>query len=320
MIVRIIKTDSIMKIKAPAKINLHLEILGQRNDDFHELAMVLQSIDLFDSLEITNNQNGVLTLTSNNKSLAIDKENLIIKAAELLKRESGLKDLGASIHLTKNIPIGAGLAGGSSDCAAALLGLNQLWNLSFSSQELIKFSSELGSDIPFCFSGGTQLCFGRGEKLERLQSITEKVKALILVKDPSVSVSTPWAYSRYKELKGSNYLKSEIQFEERRIELRNASWLKCSNTDKKQFFPLQNDLQTIVSAEIKAVDRALKLLTELPGSLGVAMSGSGPSCFALFPSFQEAKSVLMKNCVKFESIGLESWCCSLLPHGVEIKT
>jgi len=306
-----------LRIKAPAKINLHLEVLGIRTDGFHELAMVMQSIDLVDYLEITRNEEGTINLTVDDPRLSSGDENLIIKAAKLLRDRSGINSFGANIHLQKNIPIGAGLAGGSSDGAATLFGLNFLWGLDLTKPELIRLAAELGSDIPFCLEGGTQLCFGRGEKLEPLSASSSSM-GLILVKDPSVSVSTPWAYGRCKEIMGSSYLKSESDFERRRQQLRDESWLKPLSALNPP--PLNNDLQQVVAKETPSVLNALKLLSGLPGSIGVAMSGSGPSCFALYSSHNEAKEVLEKYSMELKASGLESWSCSFQTQGVSSKS
>ena len=305
-----------VRINAPAKINLHLEVLGLRADGFHELAMVMQSIDLADQLAITRNNDGLISLTVDDSSLSTGDENLIIKAAQLLRCRYGNDEHGAIIHLQKNIPIGAGLAGGSSDGAATLLGLNSLWELSLTKRQLVNLAAELGSDIPFCLDGGIQLCFGRGEKLEPVKALNS-AKAVILVKDPTVSVSTPWAYGRSKKMKGNSYLKSESDFELRRQQLREQSWLCSSRYSDKPL--LKNDLQQIVAPEFPAVQKSLKILSELPGSVGFAMSGSGPSCFALYSTYEEAKAVLEKNRMRLEASGLDSWCCSFQFEGVNFE-
>ncbi|WP_320667572.1 4-(cytidine 5'-diphospho)-2-C-methyl-D-erythritol kinase [Prochlorococcus sp. MIT 1307] len=306
-------TGHLLRIKAPAKINLHLEVLGLRADGFHELAMVMQSIDLADYLEITRNEDGEINLSVDDPNLSTGDDNLIIKAARLIRDNSGVKGLGANIHLCKKIPIGAGLAGGSSDGAATLFGLNSLWGLAFTRKKLISLAAELGSDIPFCLEGGTQLCFGRGEKLESLKACSPFM-AVILIKDPSVSVSTPWAYGRCREIRGAHYLESESDFERCRQQLRDENWLK--NWSISEPPPLKNDLQKVVAPEISSVQNGLELLSELPGSLGVAMSGSGPSCFALYSSYNKAKDVFDQNRERLSTSGLESWCCSFQPQGV----
>ncbi len=306
-----------LRINAPAKINLHLEVLGLRADGFHELAMVMQSIDLVDYLEITSNLDGLISLSVDDSNLSSGDENLIVRAAKLLRSRSGFDNLGATIHLQKNIPIGAGLAGGSSDGAATLIGLNSLWRLNFTQKQLMEMGAELGSDVPFCLEGGTKLCFGRGERLESVNISSTPPMAVILVKNSLESVSTPWAYGRCKEIKGSDYLKYETDFERRRQQLRNESWLSSFSALNPP--PLQNDLQQVVAPENQSVQDSLKILSGFSGSLGVAMSGSGPSCFALYSNYNDAKVVydLKKNSLK--ELGLDSWCCSFQSTGVAFE-
>ncbi len=136
-------------VKSPAKINLHLEIIGKRKDGYHELAMIMQNIDLSDYLELENKPNGVIKLNSDSNNLSLNNDNLIIKAANYIKEISNNKNLGAYIFLKKNIPIGAGLAGGSSNAAATLLGLNKLWDLKLDYETILSLAAKIGSDVPF---------------------------------------------------------------------------------------------------------------------------------------------------------------------------
>ena len=309
------KSANSLKIIAPAKINLHLEVLGFRQDGFHEMAMVMQSINLFDEIDFSRANDARISLTSDMQSLSTGEDNLILKAAKLLKKYSKTHELGALIHLKKNIPIGAGLAGGSSDAAATLLGLNSLWELGLSIKELEFLASKLGSDVPFCVSGGTQLCFGRGESLEPLKNSREEL-SLLLVKDPSIEDSTPWAYAKYKEINGKSYLASEKDFSIRRKLLKEAHWV--NNLSALNHPALRNDLQEVVAPLVPAVQHSLEFLSSLKGIIGFAMSGSGPSCFALFPNFQSAKTALEDNQNKLELLGLKGWCCSFKSTGVSI--
>ena len=143
-------------IKSPAKINLHLEVIGKREDGFHELAMIMQNIDLSDYLEFEINNERLIKLESDCDDLSLSDDNLIVKSANLLRKKSNT-DFGANIFLRKNIPIGAGLAGGSSNAAAKLIGLNKLWDLNLDQETLCSLASTLGSDIPFFINGGIQL-------------------------------------------------------------------------------------------------------------------------------------------------------------------
>ena len=304
-------------VSAPAKINLHLEVLGLRGDGFHELAMVMQSIDLADQLDCENSADGRLTLSCDQPGLSCGDDNLILRAARLLRERSGFAELGARMHLQKRIPIGAGLAGGSSDGAAALVALNTLWGLGQSVAQLEALAADLGSDMPFCVAGGTQLCFGRGERLEALPAVTEPM-GVLLVKDPSISVSTPWAYGECKRQRFNQYLEGESAFEQRRQVLRSSAWLRPLRAQLPP--PLRNDLQEVVAPLNSSVQQALKLLEPLSGQIGVAMSGSGPSCFALFPDRDASEQARQRSDQLFQAEGLQSWSCSLLPHGVRLAT
>ncbi len=305
-----------LRVSAPAKINLHLEVLGLRADGFHELAMVMQSIELVDHLEFVESDDGQLILTCDVPSLDVGEENLILKAGNLLRSRLKLKNLGASIHLEKSIPIGAGLAGGSSDCAATLLGLNRLWNLGLSAKDLEQLAAELGSDVPFCLCGGTKLCFGRGELFESLPDPISSI-AVLLVKDPLESVSTPWAFSKCKEIFGNSYLKLEADFEKRRQFLRNEPWLQSIGTNELP--ELRNDLQQVVYQQNDSVKKTLNLLSTLPGKLAFSMSGSGPSCFALFRDLASAYDAQSQCIELFRDAGLQSWCCSFRTNGARVE-
>ncbi|WP_320664530.1 4-(cytidine 5'-diphospho)-2-C-methyl-D-erythritol kinase [Prochlorococcus sp. MIT 1223] len=305
-------SNKTIRVNSPAKINLHLQILGIRADGYHELAMVMQSIDLSDEITLTLNNNGIIKLSSDSPNLSDGDDNLIVRSAKLLKHYAKRPDLGVDISLRKRIPIGAGLAGGSSNAASTFIGLNNLWKLGYSTNDLEKISSELGSDIPFCISGGTQLCFGRGELLEQIPSISNKM-SIILLKDPLVNVSTPWAYKLHKEKFQIEYLSSEEKYEDQRINLRSAVWLSSNNQELSP--PLRNDLQKTISPLVPSVENALTLLRSIPTSLSVAMSGSGPSCFALFEDLDTAKNALHANSHNFKAAGFESWCCSLVNKG-----
>ncbi|MCT0213934.1 4-(cytidine 5'-diphospho)-2-C-methyl-D-erythritol kinase [Synechococcus sp. CS-1324] len=293
---------------APAKINLHLEVLGLRPDGFHELAMVMQSLELADSLALSARHDGVLSLSCDQPGLPTDGTNLIVRAAELLRRQTGQASLGADLVLTKRIPIGAGLAGGSSDGAAALLGLNQLWELGLGDADLRALAAELGSDVPFCLVGGTQLCFGRGERLEPVDLGATEPLAVLLIKDPAASVSTPWAYGRCRELRGDFYLQQEVDFEQRRSNLRHGPLLAALRGERA-LPPLRNDLQAVVEPEQASVRLGLALLRQAEGQLGVAMSGSGPSLFALFADLEQAEAARSQLGEALDAAGFDAWCC-----------
>lgn len=312
---------ALLQVSSPAKINLHLEVLGLRNDGFHELAMVMQTIGLADTLRFETTADGQIQLQCNRPDLPTDQGNLVVRAAELLRARSGFPELGARIQLEKVIPIGAGLAGGSSNGAAALVGLNQLWGLGFKTAELVAMAAELGSDMPFCVAGGTQLCFGRGELLEPVNPAAKASLAVLLVKQPQGHVSTPWAYGRCRELRSDFYLSNEKEFDQRRDALRQNPLL--ADLAEGRCPPrLRNDLQQLVAAEVASVERGLELLGQLrppvPVPLAVAMSGSGPSCFALFADLDQARAAHQQLAAALEGGGFESWCIPFCPAGVSL--
>ena len=298
-------------IKSPAKINLHLEVIGKREDGFHELAMIMQNIDLSDFLELENNNEGLIKLETDCSELSISSDNLIVKSANLLRKKSNI-EYGANIFLRKNIPIGAGLAGGSSNAAATLIGLNKLWNLNLDNKTLYSLSSKLGSDIPFFINGGIQLCFGRGEILEKLDSNFEY--GVLLLKNPNVSVSTADTYKKYSSSFCDKYLTSEEMIVKIRKDLR-ANGLKRLNFDNKHM-TIKNDLQLVVEKENDSVKQALYLLSTLKNCLTYSMSGSGPTCFALFKDVETAKKELNANYELFKEKGYDSWVCTLLEKGI----
>ena len=298
-------------LKSPAKINLHLEVIGKRDDGYHELAMIMQNIDLSDYLELEINNEGLIKLESDCNNLSVSSDNLIVKSANLLKKISNI-DFGANIFLRKNIPIGAGLAGGSSNAAATLIGLNKLWDLNLDQETLCSLASTLGSDIPFFINGGIQLCFGRGEILEKLDSNFEY--GVILLKNPNVSVSTAETYKKYSNRFCDEYLTSREMIQKTRKNLRDNG-LNRLNFDN-QLITIKNDLQLVVENENDSVKQALYLLSKLKNSLTFSMSGSGPTCFALFKDVETAEKELKANYKLFKDKGYDSWVCNLLEKGI----
>ena len=306
------ESPSKIRVKSPAKINLHLEIIGKREDGYHELAMIMQNIDLYDYIEFENNQIGEIVLNSDSKDLDINNDNLIIKAANYLKEISNNLNLGANIFLKKNIPIGAGLAGGSSNAAATLIGLNKLWNLKLEYETIISISAKLGSDVPFFVEGGSQFCFGRGEILEKYNSKFEY--GVILLKNPEIAISTAETYKKYsKEFCLKNYTESNKANAIRNSLRKNG--FKTQNLSG-QMIKVKNDLQVIVEKENDSVREALYLLSNLKNCFSLSMSGSGPTCFALFKDINKANEVFEENQKMFNNKGFEAWVCKFINSGI----
>ena len=188
-----------ISLMAPAKINLSLRILAKRPDGFHELETLMAPIGLADAIEVSHGMGHGITLTCNDPELSTGSENLCVKAAEAFRMATGL-DHGIAITLLKRIPHGAGLGGGSSDAAAVLKGLNELFDYPLVEEELHQIASALGSDVPFFLHGGAAVCRGRGEIPGEARALPERT--LLLIKPP-FPVPTAWAYRHYAELKES---------------------------------------------------------------------------------------------------------------------
>ena len=306
--------NSKITLVSPAKINLHLEVLGKRKDGYHELAMLMQSINLEDYLEIEINSNGLINLSSSNTDLDLKEDNLIIKAANILRNYYPDRNLGANIFLKKNIPIGAGLAGGSSNAAATLIGLNKLWELNLDQPTLHNFSLKLGSDVPFFLEGGSQYCFGRGEVLEK--HTLDSRFFLIILKNPKISLSTSEIYKKYSDKFQGDFCSSEKEYEEKRNNLRSIEFTHFNLLNRR--IKIRNDLQKIVQNENKSVYDALNLFSQIEECICFSMSGSGPSCYGLFDNYDIAKKVYETNQKLFLSFGYNSWLCQFQSEGIKI--
>jgi 4-diphosphocytidyl-2-C-methyl-D-erythritol kinase len=260
-----------MKIKAYAKINLTLQVLARRSDGYHDLASVVQEIALYDLLSFTKTSRGI-TLTCSDPSLPLNKKNLVYKAAAAMQGESRrLKKPvpGVKIQIQKNIPVGAGLGGGSSDAAATLKALNILWQLHLTEARLAKIGASLGSDVPFFISGGTALAQGRGELLTLWPGIPSF--RLVLVK-PVTGISTAWAYKK---------LKISLTKQPKNIKIIQNSLLKKRFDQLTEY--LQNDLESVCISKYPIILDIKHRLLAL-GATAALMSGSGSTVFGLIPS------------------------------------
>lgn len=250
--------------KAPAKINLGLDALYKRQDGFHELEMVMASVDLADRLTFEPLSKNEIVIETDSSFLPVDRRNHVYQAAELLKDTFGLTQ-GVKIRIEKRIPVAAGLAGGSSDCAAALRGLNRLWNLGLSLEELVELGSKVGSDVPYCVHGGTAFVTGRGEKIEFLPPMPQCW--VVLVK-PRMSVSTSTIF-------GSLSFNS--------IEHPDIAGLKQAveaNEYKLMTEKVGNALEGVTIKRHPIIQQIKDRMTKY-GADAALMSGSGPTVFAL---------------------------------------
>lgn len=270
-----------MKVRAYAKINLGLHVLGKRSDGYHNIETVFRLINMYDDLDFVQSDQGI-QFSSNSPGLANDNANLCIRAATLLRDLTGCHT-GVEMGLTKRIPIGAGLGGGSSDAAAVLKALTKLWSLEISSDELQTVSGTLGADVPFFFTGQTAYATGRGELLERFEL---PLPYTILVVTPKIHVSTAWAYSAMRPDPGRQRpnLKSFLSGS-----LGNAAALRRD---------LVNDFEEPVFREYPEIRQIKEDL--LAGDADVAlMSGSGSSVFGLFSKSSKAEELAARLSTRY---------------------
>ena len=254
-----------LKLLAYAKINPYLKIIGKRPDGFHELDLEFQSISLAD--ELTFEKSESLELVCDPQVTKIPEDNLVYKIAlALLDQNGDAQKPGALIKIKKNVPHGAGLGGGSADAAATLIGLNKLWELGLSTDELAAIGNRFGSDIAFCHSGGRARGIGRGEILTKLPDLP--LQWLVLVK-PSFAVSTPWAYQEYARLTSTN----SIQKYSKNIRVR------------------VNDLELAVIPAYPEIQTIKENLLAL-GASSALMSGSGSTVFGFVPDEETANNII----------------------------
>jgi 4-diphosphocytidyl-2-C-methyl-D-erythritol kinase len=303
---------------APAKINLLLEIIGDRPDGFHELVMVLQSIDLADIIELKTLPGDQIHLNCIHPDVPLDSSNLAHRAAKLMQTQFPGKG-GVEMTITKNIPIGAGLAGGSTDAAAVLVGLDLMWSLGLTQSELQTLGAALGSDIPFCVSGGTALALGRGEHLTPLPDLDQLYA--VLAKYRSLSVATPWAYKTYRQQLSHTYARTSEAQERRRREGPSVPLLAAVNHRDTKQIPkyLYNDLERVVLPQHPQV-LALREKFQQLGCLGTLMSGSGPTVFALTDSRAEAQRLKTNLKVAMDDPDLELWVTQFCSSGIQLQT
>ncbi len=306
-----------VSLLSPAKINLYLEIVGNRPDGYHELVMLMQAIELSDLLEFRLNGTEEIRLFSEHPHIPTDQSNLIYRAANLLKKEfpEAFNNYGGvDITLDKFIPIAAGLAGGSSNAAATLVGLNLLWRLGLTQTQIQELSAQLGSDIPFCVTGGTALATGRGEKIDSLPSIEDLW--LVLAKYESLEVSTAWAYQTYRQQFSHTY---PIDTHNRGNQTHSVPIIRAIvDKDTAQIGRLlHNDLEKVVLPAYPQVE-LLRQTLQKAGGLGTMMSGSGPTVFTLCKSLEAAQAIQEQAQTKLNNGDLKFWITRFVTHGVKI--
>ncbi|GMG95249.1 4-(cytidine 5'-diphospho)-2-C-methyl-D-erythritol kinase [Tepidimicrobium xylanilyticum] len=252
-------------LESYAKINLALDILYKRDDGYHEINTIMQQIDLKDRVVIRNKDSGI-DIQCNNKDVPIDRNNLVYKAWEKIREKTGI-NRGVGIIIDKKIPIAAGLAGGSSNGGAVLKGLNLLWDLNLSDEELMEIGKKIGADVPFCIMGGTAWARGIGEKLTKLKGFSGYN---ILLANVGIPVSTEWVYKNM-DLKS---IHERIDIEKVIKYMEEGNLLKLGQS-------IENVMESVVMTKYPQVKMVKEDMIKF-GALGSLMSGSGPTVFGLF--------------------------------------
>lgn len=261
-----------IELKAPAKINLSIDVLSKRPDGYHNVQMIMQSISLYDRVIIEEIKSGI-EIKCNNPNIPCDEKNIAFKAAKIIMETHNISS-GVKITLFKKVPHSAGLAGGSTDAAAVLKGINTIFELGLNNNALAEYGKNIGSDVPFCINGGTMLAEGIGEMLTKLEPLLETY--IVLIK-PKISVSTAWVYS--------NLNLSEITERPDTSFLINAIKEKNIESVAKN---MKNVLESVTIKEYPIIAQIKQKLIDL-GAAGSIMSGSGPSVFGVFLDRKQAE-------------------------------
>ena len=267
-----------IRLKAMAKINLGLDVVRRREDGYHEVRMIMQTVNLYDKLVITVNEEPGIRLTTNLGFLPVNEDNLIYKAARLLMDEYDIKK-GVDIQLQKFIPVAAGMAGGSTDAAATLIGMNRLFRLNLSRQQMMDYGVKLGADVPYCIAGGTALSEGIGEILTPLPDVP---KGYVLVAKPGINVSTRFVYTNLKLNEETEHPDIDAQIE------------AIKEQDFRKMAGLMGNVLETVTIPAHPISQEIKDFMMTEGAVNAMMSGSGPTVFGLF----EDKQLAEKACEK----------------------
>lgn len=262
-----------ISLKALAKINLGLDVVRRREDGYHEVRMIMQTIHLYDRLDIKRTKESGIQIQTNLSFLPVNENNLIYKAAKLLMDEFSITD-GVSVKLDKRIPVAAGMAGGSTDAAAMLFGMNRLFSLGLTKRQLMERGVQIGADVPYCIMRGTALAEGIGEELSPLAPM---VKCPVLIAKPSISVSTKFVYQNLKLDDATVHPDIDLLIED--IRAKNLYDIAAH---------MGNVLETVTIPNYPVIDEIKKHMLS-HGAVGAMMSGSGPTVFGLFDDEATAK-------------------------------
>lgn len=271
-----------MEFYANAKINLVLDVTGKRDDGFHNVKMIMQTLELCDIIDVEKSEEGII-LSGNDNSLKYDNTNLVWKAADLFFKKTGINS-GCKIHIKKNIPICAGMAGGSSDAATVLSALNNLYGNPLSKKELLEYGALLGSDVPYCIMKGTALAEGRGEILTKIPDFSTDY---ILIVKPDIDISTPWAY---KNLKLDKLNHPDVD-----------SAVINIGKNAELFSLFDNVFETVVFDKYPEVSEIKSTMLNLNADTAL-MSGSGPTVFGIFANEEDINNAYSIFTKKYKQV------------------
>lgn len=262
-----------MKLRAYAKINLGLDVLCRREDGYHDVKMIMQTIQMYDMLEMEKSEKPGIHLTTNLSYIPVNENNLVYKAAKLLMDQYGIEE-GITINLNKFIPVAAGMAGGSSDAAATLVGVNKMFQLGLTRQQLMELGVKIGADVPYCVMRGTALAEGIGEKLTVLPPMPP---CYVLIGKPGISVSTKFVYTNLNL--GPDTHHPDIDGMIQALEKRDLYGI----TDR-----MENVLEKVTIPEYPVIE-TIKNHMKAHGAVNAMMSGSGPTVFGIFDDKEKAE-------------------------------
>lgn len=287
---------NVIHLKALAKINLGLDVIGTREDGYHLVRMIMQTIDLYDWVTIRKSDSDGITLRTNLHFLPADEHNIAYQAAGLLKKDFPQIG-GVELHIHKCIPVAAGMAGGSTDAAAVLYGMNQLYHLGLPMKRLMEYGLRLGADVPYCLLRGTALAEGIGEKLTRLAPMPD---CNILIAKPPVSVSTKLVYQSLDALEEPPHPQIDAQIKD--LEAKDLTSLAkhMGNVLESVTVPMHPQIEQI------------KDMMEAQGAIAAMMSGSGPTVFGIFED--EAKTYEAKTQIRSSGLARQVYVTKPYNH------
>lgn len=265
-----------LQLKAYGKINLGLDVIRKRPDGYHDLDMIMQMVDVYDDVIIEKKAGEEIVVKADAAVLSNGKDNLAYMAAKMLFDEFGIKS-GVEITIHKRIPIAGGMAGGSSDCATTLIGINEMFNLGLSKQQLMERGVKLGADVPYCVLGGTAIARGIGEVLT---SLPTPPQCHVIIAKPPISVSTAYVYGHIRPDK----ITKRPDIEQMTLAIKEQDLNKLSDL-------LYNVMEEVTVSEYPVIEKLKSIMLE-NGALNSIMSGSGPTVFGLFDDREKAQAAM----------------------------